>query len=172
MPERGRPKRPLILTAQERAKLQQWARQRTIGVVALRSRIVLATADGQADNLVAERFGVTPKTIGKWRGRFTEQRLGGLADEARPGAPRKVTDDLATEVVARTLGSSPPNADRWTTRSLAEATALSQTSIVRIWQAHGLRLRRRRGQKPVIEQIGRIVRLPRRSERHPSRPLR
>ena len=51
----------------------------------------------------------------------------GLANEPRTGAPRKVTDDLTTEVVAKARASRPPTGYRWTTRSLAQATALSQT---------------------------------------------
>ena len=164
MSRRGRPDQPLILSTQERETLQRWGRRRTIGALAVRSRMVLASAEGRANTLVAEQFGVTPQTVGKWRARFIRRRLDGLADELRPGAPRKVTDKIAAQVVAKTLGTSPSNARRWTTRSMAQATALSQTSIARIWQAHGLRLRRRRGQTPVIERVGQIVRLPRRSE--------
>ncbi len=166
MSDRGRPKRPLLLTAQERETLQRWARRRTIGAVALRSRMVMACADGQADNVVAEQFGVTPKTIGKWRARFTQQRLDGLADEPRPGAPRKVTDDVTGRVLAKTLQERPTNASRWTTRSMARATGLSQTTIVRIWMAHGLRPRKSHGHKPVTEVVGEIVRLYPNRQRH------
>jgi len=132
--------------------------------------MVLACAEGLANTAVAERFGVTAQTVGKWRRRFILRRLDGLADEPRPGAPRKVTDDIAAQVVARTMRASPPNAPRWSTRSMAQATGLSQRTIARIWMAHGLRLRRGRGQKPVIERVGQIVSLPRKSEQHSSHP--
>ena len=167
MSGRGRPKARLALSAGERAALERVARRRTIGAVALRSRLVLASADGVASKLVADKFGVTPKTVGKWRARFIQRGLEGVADQPRPGAPRKVTHELAARVVDKTLESSPSGAERWTTRSLAEATGLSQTTVVRIWKANGLRLRRRRGQQPLIEQVGMIVRLPGRTQRAP-----
>jgi transposase len=170
MSDRGRPKRPLILTAQEREILQRWARRRTIGAIALRSRMVLACADGQANNVVAEQFGVTPKTIGKWRARFTQQRPDGLADEPRPGAPRRVTDDVTGRVLAKTLDGRPTNASRWTTRSMARATGLSQTAIMRIWMAHGLRPRKSQGHKPVTDLVGQIVRLRPTRQRQISHP--
>ena len=170
MSDRGRPKRPLILTAQERETLQRWARRRTIRAVALRSRMVMACADGQANNVVAEQFGVTPKTIDKWRARFTQQRLDGLADKPRPGAPRKVTNDFTWRVLAKTLHEPPTNASRWTTRSMAGATGLSQTTIVRIWMAHGLRPRKSKGHKPVTDLVGQIVRLPQTRRRQISYP--
>ena len=172
MAGRGRPKSSLILTSEERNTLQHWARRRTIGALALRSRMVLASADGDGNNVVAEQFGVSPQTAGKWRARFIRRRLDGLNDEPRSGAPPKVTDDIAAQVVARTLDGSPPNATRWSTRSLARTTGLSQRTIARIWLAHGLRVHGRGGHKPVIEMVGQIVRLPSRRERHFSRPAR
>ena len=122
MAGRGRPKSSLILTSEERNTLQHWARRRTIGALALRSRMVLASADGHANNMVAEQFGVSPQTAGKWRARFIGRRLDGLNDEPRSGAPPKVTDDIAAQVVAMTLDGSPPNAAWWSTRSLARTT--------------------------------------------------
>src|SRR5207245_2252291 len=133
-----------------------WARQRTIGALSLRSRLVLAAADGNDNKIVAELLGVTSQTVAKWRSRFIRRRLDGLADQPRPGAPRKVTDDLAARVVAKTLGDSPSNETRWSTRSMARDTGLSQTTIVRIWMAHGLRPRGRKGHKPVTEMVGQI----------------
>jgi len=169
---RGRPVPLLILTSQERNTLEHWARRRTIGALALRSRMVLASADGHGNNMVAEQFGVSPQTAGKWRARFIRRRLDGLNDDPRSGAPPNVTDDIAAQVVATTLHGSPPNGTRWSTRSLARATGLSQSAIARIWQAHGLRLRGRGANKPVIEVVGQIVRLPSKREGHFSRPGR
>ncbi|TMF45159.1 MAG: helix-turn-helix domain-containing protein [Chloroflexi bacterium] len=83
--------------------------------------------------MVAEQFGVSPQTAGKWRARFLRRRLDGLDDGPRPGAPRKVTDDIAARVVARTHQDGPPNATRWSTRSMADATGLSQSTVARIW---------------------------------------
>ncbi len=125
----------------------------------MRSRMVLASAEGKANKMVAGQLGVTSQTVAKWRSRFNRRRLDGLVDHPRPGAPRKVTDDVAARVVAKTLGDNPTNATRWSTRSMARDTGLSQTTIVRIWMAHGLRPRGRKGHKPVTEMVGQIVRL-------------
>lgn len=88
--------------------------------------------------MVAARLGVAGATVGKWRERFRAQRLDGLSDEPRSGAPRTITDAKIEEVVRRTLESLPPNATQWSTRSMAEETGLSQTAIVRAWRAFGL----------------------------------
>ena len=165
MAGRGRPKSSVILTSEERNTLRHWARRRTIGALALRSRMVLASAEGSGNNVVAQQFGVSPQTAGKWRARFIRRRLDGLADEPRPGAPRKVTDQVADRMVARTLQDSPPTGRRWSTRSMAQATGLSQSTVARIWIARGIRAARRdQGRGSVINLVAPIVRLPRKRE--------
>jgi transposase len=87
---------------------------------------------------VARKLGVTRSTVGKWRERFRLERLEGLLDEPRPGAPRQISDAKIEEVVTRTLESMPENRTHWTTRAMAESIGLSQTAVVRIWHAFGL----------------------------------
>ena len=88
----GRPKVALILTAEERQRLESLAhRSRTAPHVARRARIILACGEGADSKMVARRLHVTPGTVCKWRGRFITQRLDGLYDEPRPGATRFAT---------------------------------------------------------------------------------
>src|SRR5512132_680734 len=141
MAERGRPKAPLVLTDDERQTLQRWSRRaKTSQALALRCKIVLACADGQTNQAVAEQLGIWPQTVAKWRGRFVRQRLEGLSDEPRPGRPRTITDAQVEQVLTKTLEEPPPHQDtHWSTRSMARATGLSQTAISRIWRAFGLK---------------------------------
>jgi transposase len=135
----GRPKAALTLTDDDSQKLQTWARRPTSAQrLALRSRIVLACAQGHSNTQVARDLQITSATVGKWRSRFLENRLEGLIDEPRPGAPRIITDAQVEEVITRTLESKPKAATHWSSRSMAQATGLSQTAIVRIWHAFGL----------------------------------
>lgn len=131
--------KPLTVTDDERAKLEAWVRRpKTAQRLALRSRIVLAAADGQSNTAIAADLRVTLPTVGKWRQRFLDRRLDGLTDEPRPGPPRTVTDAQVEDVVTRTLESKPADATHWSTRGMAKATGLSQTAISRIWRAFGL----------------------------------
>jgi len=135
----GRPKALLILTEDERQTLLAWSKRPTSAQrLALRSRIVLACAEGHSNTEVAAALKITLPTVGKWRQRFVDDRLGGLVDEPRPGAPRTLTDAEVEEVITRTLESKPDNATHWSTRSMAKTVGLSQTAIVRIWRAFGL----------------------------------
>jgi transposase len=141
MAGRGRPKAPLVLTDEERQTLQRWARRaKTAQALALRAKLVLACADGATNTEVAERLGIWPQTVGKWRGRFVAKRLEGLSDEDRPGRPRAVADEQVEAVITKTLEEPPPNHDtHWSTRSMARVTGMSQTAVSRIWRAFGLK---------------------------------
>lgn len=140
MSKGGRPKAPLILSDDERQKLETWAaRPKSTQRLATRARIVLACAEGLDNKDVAARLRVNAVTVGKWRKRFLEDRLDGLTDEPRPGAPRTITDAMVEGVVTKTLETKPKAATHWSTRGMAGAVGLSQSAIVRIWNAFGLK---------------------------------
>ena len=52
--------------------------------------MVLACAEGLDNKAVAKKLRCSLGMVGKWRSRFLKQRLEGLYDEPRPGAPRTV----------------------------------------------------------------------------------
>ena len=140
---RGRPKSPLILTAEEVDTLEWWARRPTTAqALAQRARIVLACTTGKPDTEVAREARVTRLTVGRWRRRFIAKRLAGLLDEPRPGAPRTITDEHVERVVRLTLESKPRDATPWSTRAMAQKCGLSQTAVSRIWRAFALQAHR------------------------------
>ena len=140
-PRRRGPKLPdLQLTNDERATLQRWARRRSSSqALAERCRIVLACAEGASNTEVAQRLGLARPTVTKWRSRFVARRLDGLADEPRPGAVRKLTDEHIEQVIVTTLETTPKDATHWSTRSLARTLGMNQTAVSRIWRAFGLK---------------------------------
>ena len=135
----GRPKVALILTEDERRRLDSLAhRSRSAPHLARRARIIMACAEGADSKVVARRLHVTPATVCKWRGRFVRQRLDGLFDEPRPGAPRTITDEQVEQVIIRTLETTPRGATHWSVRDMAHAVGLSRMAINRIWHTFGL----------------------------------
>ena len=148
MARTGRPKAVLTLTDDERSQLVSWARRATSSqALALRSRIVLACADGADNKTVAAELRCAAVTVGKWRGRFVEERLDGLVDEDRPGRPASITLDQVEEVLVATLESKPKNATHWSRTSMAKRSGLSRSTIGRIWKDFGLKPHRTDGFK-------------------------
>jgi len=138
---RGRPLQVLELTEAEIAQLTAWSRRPTTArAIAERARIILASASGASNADVAAGLGVNSHTVSKWRTRFLAQRLDGLLDAPRPGAPRTITDGDVERVIRKTLEDRPPEtaATHWSTRTMAQAAGVTQTAVVRIWHAYGL----------------------------------
>lgn len=159
----GRPKAELVLSDEERAVLERYARRGTVTQqLAMRARIVLRCASGLDNKTVAREVRVWPSVVGKWRRRFVAKRLQGLLDEPRPGAPRQIGDDEVEQVVIRTLETTPRGATHWSTRQMAKRAGISRTTVSRIWRAFGLRPHRSESFKlstdpQLIEKVRDIV---------------
>ena len=74
----------------------------------VRAKIVLLAADGVANTVIAERLDVHVDVVSRWRKRFCEKGIDGLADRKRSGRPRV----FAAEVVAGGEGDGVCAAER------------------------------------------------------------
>jgi DeoR/GlpR family transcriptional regulator of sugar metabolism/transposase len=112
---------PLVLADDDRAQLGRVLRSGAPRLAG-RARIVLACADSAAgSSRVAAELGVTVDTVRKWRTRFAQAGLAGLADRARPGRP---TAGLAlTEAERRQLA-------RWAGRAASGQALALRAGIV------------------------------------------
>jgi transposase len=119
---------PLALADDERAELARWS-QGGSPMLAERARIVLACAGpGAGIAKVAADLGLTRTTVRKWRRRFAEAGLGGLADHDRPGRP------VAPMVLA---GAERDQLIRWARRAKS-AQALALRAKIVLACAEGL----------------------------------
>ena len=130
----------LVLSDEERTVLERYVRRGTTAQrLATRAKIVLLCADGMENQKVARRLRTSALTVSKWRRRFAKDRLDGLLDEPRPGAPRTISDDAVEAAIVRTLETTPRGATHWSTRQLAKAVGMGKSSVQRIWHAFGLK---------------------------------
>jgi transposase len=134
------PTKPLPMSGAQRKTLEAWVKAKTTAQrIVLRSHICLLAAAGQSNNSIAGQLGVTRPTVLLWRKRFAEQGPVGLAEDAPHGrSSRRTTDKVINAVVAATLHTTPPDATHWSTRTMAAKFGVSNATVCRIWDAHGL----------------------------------
>jgi len=108
--------------------------------VTLRSRIVLAAADGQPDSAIARDLDVNRKTVVLWRARFAEEGIESLWEVA-PGRGRKPSygPEKIKAIVEATLQSKPKGMTQWSCRLMAERQGVSKSTISTIWRSHNLK---------------------------------
>ena len=144
--DRGRPLKPLEVSGSTREELESLSRSLSLaaGLVS-RAKIVLLCADGFDNKAVAEEVGTSRQTVGKWRERFRTQGLMGLYDERRPGKPRSIEDDEVMVLLRRTLDTEPPDGStHWSCRSMADTTAVSKSTVHRVWKAFNIQPHRQK----------------------------
>lgn len=140
MAQRGRPTIEINLSSGERETLERWARRHSSSqALALRCRIVLGCDAGQTNIAISSELGVHVSTVAKWRHRFAAERLDGLVDAPRPGAARRIGDDVVEAVVVDALETTPVDATHWSTRALAAKHGISHQTVAEIWKAFGLK---------------------------------
>jgi transposase len=129
------------LGSDEKAELQKLLRRRTTPVrVTERCRIVMLAGEGLQDLEIAAQLSVAPRTAARWRGRFLAEGVAGLLKDAqRPGRPTTITDETVAAVVTKTTQSKPDGATHWSRSTMARAAGISDSSVGRIWRAHGLK---------------------------------
>lgn len=137
---RGRPKTELVLSEDERAQLTSFARSRSLPAgLGARARIVLSSANGEANSSIADRLKLAQATVGKWRKRFIERRIPGLYDNVRPGAPRSIDDECLAALINTTLHTKPADGStHWSVRGAAGQTGISKSSVQRYFSLFGL----------------------------------
>jgi transposase len=131
----------LPLQEAQRQQLQQWsAAFGTPRQVALRSQIVLAAAEGEADNAIAQRLQISRPTVSLWRARFAQGGPQSLWEIA-PGRGRKAIygPEKIQAIVEATLQSKPKGMTQWSCRLMAEAQGVSKSTISNLWHSHNLK---------------------------------
>jgi transposase len=126
------------LTDAQRQELQRWARSNTASVrLARRARIVLLAASGLDNHAIAAEVGVGRIQVGRWRERFARGGVSAIAsDLPRSGRKRRID---AAEIVRLTTQTKPEGATHWSTRKLAAQLGISDTTVLKVWRANGLK---------------------------------
>jgi transposase len=139
----------ITLTDEQRATLTKWSRGRsTPARLVLRAKIILAAAAGRQNKDIACELQCKRATVGLWRIRFAQAGLSGIEKDApREGRPVSVRQRKEAEILRKTTQETPANASQWSTRSMAAAVGVSQSTVLRVWHDNGLQPHRTKGFK-------------------------
>jgi transposase len=128
------------LSAVERGQIEAALRKRNLPVsVAQRMRILLMLEEGASYRDVTEKLGAPASTISRWRQRFQEEGLLGLATIHPGQPPQKLTPELRARVLAKTQQAPPDGSTHWSLRKMAAMMKVSKNLIARIWQEADLK---------------------------------
>jgi transposase/DNA-binding CsgD family transcriptional regulator len=131
----------IILSPQERATLDLWAKGRSFPYrLVQRARIILMAADGGLSKDIAKEIRISRPTVQLWRQRFLSLRLPGLNKDApRPGRKPRISQRKIDAIIEATLHTTPADATHWSVRSMAKAQGVSKATVCRIWQQYNLK---------------------------------
>ena len=135
----GRTADALLLRDGDRVELERLTRSSMVSAgMASRARIVLLAADETPNHQIAEKVGVSRPTVNKWRSRYAERGLDGLADDPRPGPARTVDQRL---IITETLTPPPKSlgVTHWSSRLLAQRLGVSHVTIAEAWKQFGVK---------------------------------
>jgi transposase len=130
----------LHLTPTQRGELQGRLRKRNLPAsVALRMRIVLLLEEGTSYRDIEEKLGTPPSTISRWKQRYEQDGLLGLATIHPGQPPRKLTPQLRARILERTRQAPPDGSTHWSLRKMATVMKVNKNLIARIWKEADLK---------------------------------
>ena len=135
----GRPPTLVILTTEEKNELEKRVKGYTYSKRdSLRAEIILLKSQGKTQEQIKEELKISRRSIMKWVNRFLKIRLDGLKDASGRGRKGTIPVDVVNTII--TKATQPPrNKNKWSTRLMAKEVGVSQTSVLRIWQANDIK---------------------------------
>lgn len=125
----------LHLTPAQRGELHSYLRKRSLPAsVAQRMRIILLLDEGASYREITDKLGAPASTISRWRRRYQQDGLLGLATIHPGQPPRKLTPELRARVLDRTRQAPPDGSTHWSLRKMAAVMKVSKNLIARIWR--------------------------------------
>jgi transposase len=130
----------VLVSSTDRAQLRQIVSNGNAPQkLATRACVVLMLGERVRPSHIAERFGLSRNQVYLWTQRYIEAGVVGLLRDApRPGRRKRITAEQVATIVKATLTTQPPGATHWSTRTMARAQGVSETTIRHIWHQHGL----------------------------------
>ena len=126
------------LSEEERSVLEGLVRSRRTSVrLSQRAQMILLAAEGRQNKEIGLQLGIGRAAVSCWRRRYLESGLEGIRHDLPRGAPPRKVDTV--RLVKLTTQENPPEATHWSTRKMARVLGVSASTVMRYWQANGLK---------------------------------
>lgn len=130
----------LRLNAAQRGEMEGHLRKRNLPAsAAQRLRILLLLDEGASYRDITEQLGAPASTISRWKRRYLDEGLLGLATIHPGQPPQKLTPQLRARVLAKTQQAPPDGSTHWSLRKMAAVMKVSKNLIAKIWQEADLK---------------------------------
>ena len=135
----ARPINVLAVNTEQRRELRQIinapsAAQRDVR----RAWIILNRAEGLSQADTAARVGVRRRIVSRWENRFVREGLAGLRERRRSGRKPRLSEQTKAAII--TGATRPPEGrTRWSTRTMARAKGVSNSTVQKLWQANDIK---------------------------------
>jgi transposase len=132
------------LTHKEQSTLTGWVNAHSCEKrLSFPAKIILAAAEGTQNKDIARQLGTREATISKWRRRFASERLEGLQDAPRSGAPPAYDEHTDKRILGALDEAPPAGFSHWDGTLLSEHLGdISSQYIWRMLRSHGIHLQR------------------------------
>jgi transposase len=130
----------LSLNTEQKEHLTQFAQSRTLpaGDV-FKARLILALANGESYTTIQTKLQTTAPTISRWKQRFEEEGLAGLAGRHKGSKVRAATPTVQAKVLKKIRQAPPDGSTHWSCRKMARELGVSKSTVQRIWATARLR---------------------------------
>jgi transposase len=128
------------ITPTQRGELKAYLRKRNLPAsVAQRMRIILLLDEGASYSEIQEKLGVPPSTISRWKKRYEQDSLLGLATIHPGQPPQKLSPEFRARVLDKTRQPPPDGSTHWSLRKMAAVMKVNKNLIARIWKEADLK---------------------------------
>jgi transposase len=110
-----------------------------------RVKIILKALEGKTVEETAGELGISSVTVCKWRKRFAQEGIAGLADRPRSGRPCVYDHKATNQAIIDTLEDDTPKGTTvWTGKTVAARLGISKDKVYRFVRELRMRLDRKR----------------------------
>jgi DDE superfamily endonuclease/Winged helix-turn helix len=103
-----------------------------------RAKMILLASEGLENQQIAQRLKMSRLAVGKWRERFSLERIAGLDDAPGRGRSSTLAPEQVQAVLSRVV-QPPAHLRRWSCRTMARESGLSKSTVHKLWASNDLK---------------------------------